>query len=229
MAKPTPRRISVRGPDELNASRSSVTVSSATYSVAWRRAGLLNIGCGQTLAEVSLCPNGRAVAPRSARCVRVRLSDEGALHDVKLFECLAGSARDTRKRIVGDVNGHLGGLADPPIETLQQCTATGEHDALVHDVRDELRRSLLDCVLDRIDDLLHRLLDGLADLLGRDRHGTRQASEQITAAHRDRVLVVVARIGRADGNLDVLCRAFAEQQVVLAPTVGNDVLVELVT
>ena len=42
------------------------------------------------------------------------------------------------------------------------------------------------------------------------------------------LLVVLAGIGGANRDLDVLCRALAEQQVVLAPTVGNDVLVELV-
>ena len=73
-----------------------------------------------------------------------------------------------------------------------------------------------------------RDLDRLADLVGGDLDRARQAGQQVAPAQRDALLVVVARVGRADGDLDVLGRALAEQQVVLAPGVGDDVLVELV-
>ena len=71
-------------------------------------------------------------------------------------------------------------------------------------------------------------LDRLADLLGRYFDRAREAGEQVAAAHRDALVVVVARVGRADRDLDVLGRALAQEQVVLASGVGNDVLVELV-
>ena len=50
----------------------------------------------------------------------------------------------------------------------EQRAAAGEHDALVHDVGDELGRRLLDRVLDRLDDLRDRRLDRLADLVRAD-------------------------------------------------------------
>ncbi len=56
----------------------------------------------------------------------------------------------------------------------------------------------------------------------------RQTRQQVAASQRYALIVVVARIGRADGDLDVLCGALAQEQVVLASGVGNDVLVELV-
>ena len=68
----------------------------------------------------------------------------------------------------------------------------------------------------------------LAYLLGRDLDRARQAGQQVAAAQRDALLVVLARVGGADGDLDVLGGSLAEQQVVLASGVGNDVLVELV-
>ena len=68
------------------------------------------------------------------------------------------------------MDGHLGGFRDAPVETLEERAATGEDDALVHDVGDELRRGLLDGVLDRVDDLLDGRLDGLADLVRADLH-----------------------------------------------------------
>ncbi len=71
-------------------------------------------------------------------------------------------------------------------------------------------------------------LDRLADLLGAHLDGPRQAGQQVAAAQRDALLVPVAGIGRPDGDLDVLGRALAEEQVVLAAGVRDDVLVHLV-
>ena len=110
----------------------------------------------------------------------------------------------------------------------EQRAATGQDDALVHDVGDELRRRLLDRVLDGVDDLGDGRLDGLADLVGADLDAARQAGQQVAAAERDALGVPVARVGRADGDLDVLRRPLAEEQVVLAPGERDDVLVHLV-
>ena len=73
-----------------------------------------------------------------------------------------------------------------------------------------------------------RRLDRLADLVGADLDAARQAGQQVAAAERDALRVPVARIGRADRDLDVLGRPLAEEQVVLAPGERDDVLVHLV-
>ena len=106
---------------------------------------------------------------------------------------------------------HLGRLGDAPVEAREQRAAAGQHDALVHDVGDELGRRLLDGVLDRVDDLRDRRLDRLADLVGADLDAARQAGQQVAAAERDALRVPLARVGRADGDLDVLGRPLAEE------------------
>src|SRR3954452_23538011 len=105
IAKLTPRRNSVIGGDALNASSMSVIVSSATYRKACLRPLLL-----------SIYPSRRGAT--SARRARVSLRDERALHHVELFKGLAGTARDARQRIVGDVHWHLRCFADASIEAL---------------------------------------------------------------------------------------------------------------
>ena len=168
----------------------------------------------------------------SARRARVRLGDEGTLHDrvVELApaRCPCHAAH-ARQRIVRDVDRHLGRLCDTPVEALEQRAATGQHDALVHDVRHQLRRRLLDRVLDGLHDLGDRGLDGLADLVRGDLHRARQAGQQVAAAERDALLIVGAGVGRADGDLDVLGRSLADQQIELTTTVRDDVLVQLIT
>ena len=80
---------------------------------------------------------------------------------------------------------HLGRLGHATVEAGEQRAAAGEHDALVHDVGHQLGRRLLDGVLDRVDDLDDRRLDGLADLVGADLDAARKAGEQVAAAERD--------------------------------------------
>src|SRR4051812_8021379 len=110
IAKPTPRRNSVIGADELNASSRIVIVSSATYRTAWRRPVLLfNIRRRQRL-WLSGCARGEA----SARSGRISLGDEGPLHRAELLERLARPSCHARERVVRDVNRHLGRFAYAP-------------------------------------------------------------------------------------------------------------------
>ena len=102
-------------------------------------------------------------------------------------------ADDAGQRIVRHVHRHLRRLGHAPVEALQKSAAAGQHDALVHDVGDELGRRLLDGVLDGVDDLLDGGLDGLAHLVGADLDGARQAGQQVATAQRDALLVVLAR------------------------------------
>ena len=139
------------------------------------------------------------------------------------------AAHDAGERVVGDVDRHLRRLRDATVEAGKQRPAAGQHDALVHHVGDELRRRLLDRLLDRVDDLGDRRLEGLADLVAADLDAAREAGQQVPAAEGDRSLVgLVVGIGRADGDLDLLGGPLAHEQVVLAPGERDDVAVHLV-
>ena len=61
----------------------------------------------------------------------------------------------------------------------------------------------------------------IADLLGRQDHRLRQPGHQVAAADLGLVLVL-GRVGRADGHLDLLRRALADGDAVLAPHVVLD-------
>src|ERR1700694_50688 len=95
---------------------------------------------------------------------RVCLHYETPLVVLELLEDLAAAASHAGERSVGDVDGHLGRLGHTGVEAAKQRAAAREIDALVHDVGDELGRSLLDGVLDRVDDLLDGRVERFADL-----------------------------------------------------------------
>jgi hypothetical protein len=81
--------------------------------------------------------------------------------------------------------------------------------------------------LDRVDDGRHRLVDGLADLLGGDDHGLRQPADQVAAADLGMELLFEL-VGRPEGDLDLLGRALAQSQAVLLLHEGHDGLVQFV-
>ena len=57
-------------------------------------------------------------------------------------------------------------VAEPLVEPRQERPAAGEDDAAIHDVRRELGRGLVEGRLDRVDDLVDRVVERRADLLG---------------------------------------------------------------
>src|ERR1019366_2045562 len=150
------------------------------------------------------------------------------LHHVDLLEHHAGAAHHARQRIVGYVDGHLRRFGDALVQDRQQRATTGQDDALVHDVGDEFWRRLLDCVPDDVHDQLERRIDGLADLLAADLDAAGQAGQEVAAAEGHALVVPLAGAGGPEGDLDVFRRPLTQEEVVLAPGVGNDVLVQLV-
>src|SRR5687767_6422823 len=89
----------------------------------------------------------------------------GAVDHVELLQRAPGADRDTGQRRLGQMAWHLGLVAQPLVEALQQRAATGQHDPTVHDVRGELRRGAVQGLLHGTDDLRQRLLERPADLL----------------------------------------------------------------
>src|SRR5687768_4398328 len=165
---------------------------------------------------------------RSTRSARVLLAHQDALELVEVLEHATGPTDDARERIVGDVHRHLGRLGDAPVEPAEQRATTGEDDALVHDVGHQLGRRLLDGLLDCLDDLHDRRLQRLADLVLADLDAARQAGEKVTAAEGRGALLLLRRVRRSDGDLDVLGRSLPHEQVVLAARETDDVSVHLV-
>src|SRR5687768_8387328 len=91
--------------------------------------------------------NGSAKSNTTKNVSRSRLnSPMGASADGHFFEQLdvverlAATEHDRADRIVSDHHGQPRLLTQKAVHVLEQRAATGEHDALVHDVRRELRR-----------------------------------------------------------------------------------------
>jgi hypothetical protein len=84
---------------------------------------------------------------------------------VDQLERTAAAARHAGQRIVRDDDRQTGFLRQKLVDVAQQRAAAGEYDAALRDVRAELRRSLLERLLDRADDALQRLLQRLEDLV----------------------------------------------------------------
>src|SRR3954466_5923250 len=83
---------------------------------------------------------------------------------LELLERAAGADRDAGQGRLGEVRGHLGLVAQPLVEPLQEGAAARHHDPAVHDVGRELGRGAVERLLDGVDDRLERLLERLADL-----------------------------------------------------------------
>src|SRR3954452_15157695 len=122
---------------------------------------------------------------------------------------------------------HLGLVAQPVVESLQQGAATGKHDPAVHDVRRELGRSAIEGLLDGVDDRLNRLLDRHPDLFAREDNRLREAGDQVAAANLGLHLLLEWE-GGPDLELDLLGRLGADHQLVLTLDVVRDRLVDLV-
>src|SRR5256885_6738771 len=158
---------------------------------------------------------------------RVCLHYETPLVVLELLKDLAAAASDAGERVVGDVDRDLGRLGDARVEAAEERAAAREVNALVHDVGDELRRGLLDRVLDGVDDLLDRWVERFADLCARNLDRSRQTRQEIAAAE-ERGDFLVERVRGADRDLDVLGGALVHEQIELAAPVRADVLVHLV-
>src|SRR5229473_2758336 len=96
------------------------------------------------------------------------------------------------------------------------------------DVAGEFGGRALERAFHHLDDGVDRLGQRVADLVGTDGQLARHAGDQIASldVHRQHF---VARVGVADGHLDQLGRALADEQVVPALDVLDDRLVHLVT
>src|SRR5581483_3010232 len=151
---------------------------------------------------------------------------EEDLQGVEGLEALAGAEDDALEGSLDEVYGDLGLLGDAPVEAAEHAAAADEVDALDDEVLGQLGRRRTEALHHRVDDGAHLLVDGLADLLGRQDDGLRQTAHQVAAPHLGLDLVLGGE-RRSDGELDLLGRAFADGDAVLAAYVGLDGVVDV--
>src|ERR1700737_2693650 len=82
---------------------------------------------------------GRRVAAAS---VRAR-GDQDLLEGLELLEALATADGDRMQRILGDDDRHPGLRIETNVDAVQEGPAPSKDDALLHDVRRQLRRRLV--------------------------------------------------------------------------------------
>src|SRR3954447_18314249 len=122
---------------------------------------------------------------------------------------------------------HLSLVTKSVVEALQQGPSTRQHDPAVHDVRGQLGRGAVECLLDRVDDRLDRFLDRHPNFFTRQDDGLRKARDKVASADL-RLDLLVERERRSDLQLDLLGGLRADHQLVLALHVVRDRLVDLV-
>src|ERR1700722_3551675 len=72
-------------------------------------------------------------------CSAGRGGDEDLLEGLELLEALATADGDAVEEIAGHHDGHARLLGEPAVQAVQKGAATGEDDALLHDVGGQLR------------------------------------------------------------------------------------------
>ena len=139
----------------------------------------------------------------------------------------AGAHGDAFEGVVGDVAGDADLLGDEAVEVAEEGGAAGEDDAAVDDVGGELGRGALEDGAAGADDGGEGVLDALGDVGGGDGDRAREAADLVAAAHLVGQLLF-HREGAADGDLQLLGGAVADDDVVAALDVVGDGVVEAV-
>src|SRR5512132_1684062 len=116
----------------------------------------------------SLCPciawcsrprRAATLTERPLAAMVVLTSPSAPVNRLELLEAPPGADGHAGERRFGEVDGHLGLVAEPLIEPCEKSATAGEHDAAIHDVRSELGRRLVQRRLDRLDDLSDRIVE----------------------------------------------------------------------
>src|SRR5947208_5955844 len=155
------------------------------------------------------------------------LGGHGALDQFEVVEGDAGAHGDAFEGVVGDVAGDADLLGDQAVEVAEEGGAAGEDDAAVDDVGGELGGSALADRADGADDRLEGVGDALGDVGGGHGNGAREAADLVAAADLVGELLLEGQ-GAADGDLQLLGGAVADDDVVAALDVVGDGVVEAV-
>ena len=146
----------------------------------------------------------------------------------ELVEQRASAVSDTGERIVTNRDREVSLLVEQPIQAPQERSAPGEDDALVHNVRGQLGRRLLQTGLDRIHDRHHRVSQGLPHFRAGHDHRLREPADEVAALDVPLLVVASLRISRAERDLHLLGLPLSDQQAIGSPQVLDDRLVHLI-
>src|SRR2546426_2670806 len=129
--------------------------------------------------------------------------------------------------VVRHVAGNADLLGDEAVEVSEQRGAASEDDAAVDYVGGELGRRAVEDGADGADDRLQGVGDALRDVGGGDGDGAREAADLVAAADLVGELLLEGE-GAADGDLQLLGGAVADDDVVAALDVVGDGVIEAV-
>src|SRR5699024_2307592 len=124
-----------------------------------------------------------------------------------------------------DLYRHTCLLGDQLVQTSQQSAAAGQGNAVVDNIRRQLRWSSLQGGTDGVEHRHHRICQSLAHLVRMQHHVLWQTVYQVSALDFHRLFVLIW-ISRADFDLDTLCGAVTDQEVVFFLDILNDGRVE---
>src|SRR6476661_3712833 len=187
-------------------SRSSgaTSVRRSTLAVGSRRRAGRTVAISERRTHAPKTMTSRRELNRLERATRA----SGAQHGPVLLlvvENAPGPANHAGEGIFVDVDGQPRLLAQQEVEAANERPTTGHHDAAIDDVAGQLGRRDLERAPHGVDDLLDRLLDGLANLARVHAHRLRDARHQVAALHFHLALVADRRRA-ADLDLDLLRR-----------------------
>src|SRR5437868_2143975 len=134
---------------------------------------------------------------------------------------------DAGHRVLVQVDRQARLLLQQHVEAADQRAPAGHYDAAVHDVGRQLGRRDLERPAHRVDDLLDRLLQRIADHAQVHPHDRADARDEIATFHFRLALLPHGR-SRPDLDLDLLGRRLADQEVVVLAHELHDRLVQLV-
>src|SRR5436190_10605109 len=166
-------------------------------------------------------------APRGARSV-LGAGAEDLLEHVEVLQALPRAEHHRVERTPRPVDRHSRLGLDDVLEPDELRAATSDDDALLHDVRRELRWCLVERDFHCIDDRGGGFLDRFADLHRGDDDRLRESAHEVAAAYFG-VDLFLERPRARELHLHFFCGAFAERKRVLALHEVDDRFVELVT
>src|SRR3954453_22427233 len=149
------------------------------------------------------------------------------LDRLKLLEGLSGPGCDAGEWRLGELGRDLALLAHALREAVKEPPAARQGHPSLHQVAGQLGGSAVEGVAHRGDDLVDRLVEGVADVLGIELYGLRPAGAEIAPADLDLDLIAERR-GRTRLVLDVLSGLVPDQQLMLALAGVDDGVVHLV-
>src|SRR5271169_2388204 len=154
--------------------------------------------------------------------------DQHVFQGFHFFEGTARAKRHAGQWAVRDRNRQPGSVPQHQIEIAEQRAASSQHDPLVDDVGGEFGGGMFERYLDSFDDRTNRFGETLRDLTLADHDFLRHPVHQVASLDLHHApLAVFRHAGGPYLLLDPLGAAFANEEIMVAPDIGDDRLIHL--